>query len=394
MRYLEIFTTALSSLRANKLRTALTMLGIIIGILAVTLVLIISKGATVSVTSKVSSLGTNLLRSTSDLGVNLDFEDARAIAQQMPGITAVAQQVATPTTATSNVQSAGATLEAVTSSYGYIYSLVPKEGSFFSGDDVISQASVVVLGHQVANSLFGAGSHPVGQVIKIGNGSFYVVGVLPQKGSSLNSNPDKSIYMPVTTAMSKVTGNVPLDAVDVLIKDSSQIDVKAKELKQFILERHNVTDPQVIQDYTIYTSKDLLATVTSITKLLSLVLAGVAGISLIVGGIGIMNIMLVTVTERTGEIGLLKAIGAKRRDILTQFLVESVILTVIGGLMGIALGIISGFFATRSLSIPFTPPLIPILVAVAVSIFIGLVFGVYPARRAARMNPIDALRHE
>jgi len=172
------------------------------------------------------------------------------------------------------------------------------------------------------------------------------------------------------------------------------VDVAAKEVKQLLLDKHNITDPNVIKKYAIYTSKDLLATVGAITGILSGVLAGIAGISLLVGGIGIMNIMLVTVTERTKEIGLLKAIGATRGDILTQFLIEAVVLTVSGGLIGTVLGIATGFILSTALKVPFTLPVASVISAVVISIIIGLIFGIYPAQRAAKLSPIDALRFE
>ncbi|HSW87585.1 MAG TPA: ABC transporter permease [Candidatus Saccharimonadales bacterium] len=394
MNYGEVFITAINSLRSNVLRTALTMLGIIIGIFAVTLVLIISQGATAAITSKISSLGTNLLHIANGPTGQLTDEDAKAIAQQVPGVVSYDEVVSKNGTVAANGQTTGVALEGVTPSLADILSLTIDKGAFFTDDDVSSYASIAVLGTQVVTDLFGEGSNPVGQYVQVGGKSFYVVGVLASKGAGIAGDPDHSIYIPVTTAMSVISGSQTLDSIDILAKNQDDIDTMAKEIKQLLLDRYNVTDPLVIQKYTIYTSKDLLATVSSITGILSGVLAGIAAISLLVGGIGIMNIMLVTVTERTKEIGLLKAIGAKQQNILVQFLIESVVLTVSGGLIGTLLGIGVGVILSNVLKVPFTPPVFSIFIAVLVSIMIGLIFGIYPAQKAAKMSPIDALRFE
>lgn len=396
MNYGEILLTSLSSLKSNKLRTFLTMLGIIIGIFAVTLVLIISQGATAAITSKISMLGTNLLHIPRGPSGQLTLEDAQALAQQIPGIAAYDEEVGSNQTVSANGQTGNYAIEGVSASYADIYSFVTQYGAFFTNDDVTSYSSVAVIGSQVVTDLFGQGANPVGQYIQFGNKSFYIIGVLEPKGGGIAGNPDISVYVPVTTAMSTITGNQSENSltIDILARNQNDVDTMAKEVKQILLDRYNITDPLVVQKYTIYTSKDLLATVGTITTILSSVLAGIAGISLLVGGIGIMNIMLVTVTERTKEIGLLKAIGAKRQNILTQFLIESVVLTVTGGLIGTVLGIGVGYLLSSILKVPFTPPFLSILIAVLVSIGIGLIFGIYPAQRAAKMSPIDALRYE
>ncbi|HUD44778.1 MAG TPA: ABC transporter permease [Patescibacteria group bacterium] len=394
MNYGEVFVTALRSLRSNILRTILTMLGIIIGIFAVTLVLIISQGATAAITSKISALGTNLLYIISTKEIPLNRDDAQAIAQQVPEIGEIAEEVTTNKTISANGQSSSASIDGVTPSYADMLSFNTQFGNFFTDDDVTSYSTVAVLGQQVVTDLYGTGANPVGQLIQIGNSSFYVVGVLAAKGSSIAGNPDNSVYIPVTTAMNTVAGTNTLTDIEAYVKDDNMVDVAALEVKQLMIDRHSVTDPNVIKKYAIFTSKDLLATVGSITGILSGVLAGIAAISLLVGGIGIMNIMLVTVTERTREIGLLKAIGATQNNILIQFLIEAVVLTVSGGLIGTTLGIGVGFLLSTVLKVPFTLPYMSILAAVIVSIFIGLVFGIYPARRAAKMNPIEALRYE
>lgn len=394
MNYTELFITALTSLKSNKLRTLLTMLGIIIGIFAVTLVLIISQGATSAITSKISSLGTNLIFAGEGPTGPLTTEDAQAIVQQIPNITSYSEVVSKSEQVSANGQTGNYTIDGVNPSYSSMLSLTPQQGSFFSDDDVTSYASDAVLGSQVVTDLFGEGANPIGQYVQIGTKTFQVIGILQQKGSGVGGDPDTSIYIPVTTAMDTITGSNNLDAIILLASNQNEVDLIAKEIKQLLLNNYNVTDPKIIQKYTINTSAGLLTTISSITTILSSVLAGIAAISLLVGGIGIMNIMLVTVTERTKEIGLLKAIGAKQANILSQFLIESVVLTVTGGLIGTILGIGVGYLLSNILKVPFTPPIFSIIGAMFISIIIGLIFGIYPARRAAKMNPIEALKYE
>jgi putative ABC transport system permease protein len=394
MNYGEIFITALTSLKSNVLRTALTMLGIIIGIFAVTLILIISQGATSAITSKISSLGTNLLHIQSTKAIPLTFEDAQAIKLQTPNITAMDETVQTQLLVSANGQSSAYAVVGVNSAFFGMYDFTLQKGSFFLEEDVSANGTVAVIGSKVSTELFGTDANPIGQLIQVGKRSFFVIGVLDEKGAGIIGAPDQTVYVPVTSAMNSLLGTTTLNAIDVLVKTPDEVDLTANQLKQLLLDRHNVVDPTTIKNYAIYTSKDLMKTVATITGILSGVLTGIAAISLLVGGIGIMNIMLVTVTERIKEIGLLKAIGATRGNILTQFLIESVALTVSGGLIGTVLGIGVGAILSHFLKVPFLLPVTSIIFSTVVSIVIGLVFGIYPAQRAAKMNPIEALRYE
>lgn len=394
MDYSELLLTAFRSLRSNILRTALTLLGIVIGIFAITLVLIISQSATGAITAKFSSLGTLLVhvpRGPYDL---LSREDTAAIVQQVSGISAHSEEVNRSEKVTANGKNSIATVEGVSPTHADIFFLNVQKGNFFTEDENASYAPVVVLGSQIANSLFSE-DEPIGQYVQVKGKFFYVIGVLSSKGSTVvGATPDSSVYIPINTMANVVTGTKHIDTIDIIAERQKDVGTIALEIKQLLLDRYSVTDPVVIEDFTVYTSRDLIASVDSITAIISAVLSGIAGISLVVGGIGIMNIMLVTVTERTREIGLLKAIGAKRRDILMQFLVEAVVLTVVGGIIGILLGIIAGFVASQVIAVSFTLPLMPIIAAGIVSIFVGLIFGMYPAQRAAKMGPIEALRYE
>lgn len=394
MDYREILLTAVRSLRSNILRTSLTMLGIVIGIFAITLVLIISQSATSAITAKFSSLGTKLVhvpRGPYDL---LSTDDTTAIVAQVSGIAVHSEEVNRSETVTANGKNSIATVEGVSSTHADIFFLNLEKGNFFTEDENASYASVVVLGSQIAASLFDD-ENPVGKYVQVKGKFFYVVGVLSPKGSTVTgATPDSSVYIPISTMTSVVTGSKHIDTIDIIAERQEDVSTIALEIKQLLLDRYSVTDPVVIEDFTVFTSRDLIASVESITSIISTVLAGIAGISLVVGGIGIMNIMLVTVTERTREIGLLKAIGAKKRDILMQFLIEAVVLTLSGGIIGIVLGIIAGYISSQIIAVTFELPLLPILGAGFVSILVGLIFGMYPARKASIMQPIEALRYE
>jgi putative ABC transport system permease protein len=268
--------------------------------------------------------------------------------------------------------------------------VVMDTGNFISEDDTTGISRVAVLGPKVVSDLFGEGANVVGQSVDVGNKPFRVIGLTAAK----NSIFDDSIFIPISTATRVLFGVNYVQAIAVSVKDARLLDQTEADVKNIIFERHTITDQSIKDHFLATNSRDILSTINSVLSLLTLVLSGIAAISLVVGGIGIMNIMLVTVTERTKEIGLLKAIGATRRDILTQFLIESVILTVTGGVIGIVLGVGIGYLIAQGVHVPFGLPVIPVVASVSASVVIGIVFGSYPAYRASKLSPIDALHYE
>ena len=401
MSYIQIIRSAIKALRGNILRTILTMLGIIIGIASVILIVSLGQGATSSITSQVSSLGTNLIFVTPGKQVpgrppaatnTLKYDDVTALSK-VPDISAVSAQVTTQAEVVANGQNINTSISGVDSSYADINSLEISQGEFISPEDVAGYGRVAVLGPDVVTDIFGEDASPIGQTITIKSRSFRVIGVTVAKGSTGFTNPDKTVYIPATTELKILLGQDSVQAILVAGRDPDKVDETQQEVNDLLLDQHKITDPSLV-DFTVTTSKQALSIVNNVTGILTALLSGIAAISLVVGGIGIMNIMLVTVTERTREIGLLKAIGAKRKDILTQFLIEAIVLTVTGGIAGIIVGVSLSFLATLVLPIPFVLQPISILLAVGVSTIVGVVFGIYPAQRAAKLSPIDALRFE
>jgi putative ABC transport system permease protein len=403
MNYLQLFKSAITALKSNVLRTALTMLGIIIGITSVILITALAQGATTSITNQISSLGSNLIfiipgtqRGPSVQGQSivktLTLSDSQAIAK-LPHVVTTSATVSTRSQVVANGQNTNVSISGVQEGYQILQSIDMEYGSFIAQSDEDSLSRVAVLGPQVVTDLFGEGDDPTGQSIQIGSKFFRVVGVTQSKGGSGFSNPDDSVYIPVTTAMTIMLGQNYVSTILASADDASQVNNVMDEVKQLLINRHNIAD-NATPDFTIQSSQSALQTINTVTSLLTLMLAGIAGISLVVGGIGIMNIMLVTVTERTKEIGLLKAIGAKRKDILTQFLIEAVVLTLSGGAVGIVLGLSLGYLVSQLIHIPYIISISSIALAVGVSTAVGVIFGIYPAQRAARLSPIDALRYE
>ena len=392
MNLSELFKTAITALRGSIMRTLLTMLGIIIGITAVILILIISQGATNYINQQFASLGANLLLFASSNGIKLTIDDAKALADpsQISNVQEVGERFTQSETVVANGQNTFVLVYGVTPSIQDMSDISMDVGSFVGDDDNSSISRVAVIGPKVVTDLFGEGTNAVGQTIEIANKPFRVVGIMAPK----NSVFDDAVFIPISTAMRVLFGVNYVQAIAVSVKDSLLLDQTEADVKAIIFERHTITDQSVKDHFVATSSKDILSTINSVLSVLTLVLSGIAAISLVVGGIGIMNIMLVTVTERTKEIGLLKAIGAKRKDILMQFLIESVVLTVTGGIIGIVLGIGIGFLIANAIKVPFGLPIVPVLASVSISIVIGVAFGSYPAYRASKLSPIDALHYE
>ncbi len=406
MSYPELITSALTALKSNILRTLLTMLGIIIGIASVILIVSLGAGATQTITNQISSFGTNLIvvipGSISQGGgagiasiKSLIPEDAEAILEsgRVVNVSAVTPLVSKPTKAVAAGIDVQTTVQGVAASYQTIQDIDIAQGEFLTEDHEQGLSRVVVIGSDIAVDLFGEGAEPVGKSVKLDNRTFRVIGVATPKGGSPLSNPDESVYIPYTTALKILLGQNHVQTIMVQAEDPKLIDQTMEDINILLTERHKIAEGDEA-DFSLRSSKDALETLDTVTGLLTTLLAGIAGISLLVGGIGIMNIMLVTVTERTKEIGLLKSIGAKRRDILTQFLIESVVLTLVGGSIGIVLGIVFAFIITQIVNIPFILQISSIILAVGVSTIVGVGFGLYPARRAAKLSPIEALRYE
>jgi putative ABC transport system permease protein len=414
MNIKESLRIAVGSLAANKLRSALTMLGIIIGVAAVIALMGVGRGASAAIDSQINSMGTNLLfvspGSTSESGVRtaqgsaqtLTYEDALALSDpaNLPAVAAVAPQVGAFGQVVYMGNNVNTQVVGVTADYGPVRNYTAEYGEFITDANVQAKASVAVLGANVAAELFPDGQDPVGQTVRINNIPFKVTGVLEAKGGSGFGNQDDQVLVPITTAMARLSrsrsgsGNV-ISQISVQVVDAKQIDAAIEQISTVLRDRHNI---RYEDDFTVRTQQDMLESATQITDVLTLFLGGVAGISLLVGGIGIMNIMLVSVTERTREIGIRKAIGATRKNVLSQFLTEATVLSVLGGLVGVALGAgIARLISGLSVGSMTLQPVInadSILLATLFSLAVGLFFGIYPAYRASSLNPIDALRYE
>jgi putative ABC transport system permease protein len=399
---LHTIETGLRSLLGHRLRSVLTTLGILFGVAAVISTVGIGQASSDSVTARISSLGTNLLTispgSTVSGGVfggggsanTLTMSDVAGLLdrQNAPDVAAVApvsQGRASLVSASSNWST---TVSGSTPDWLAANSRGMGSGSFITAADVSRQAQVIVLGSTTAANL-GAG---VGDLITVKQIPFQVIGILASAGSQGFGNQDDLAVVPITTAQSELVGGVGT-VQRILLSATSQATLGSAylEANQVLLQTHHITNPSQA-DYSITSSTQVLSTAQAVTQTLTILLASVAAISLLVGGIGVMNIMLVSVTERTGEIGLRKALGATPGDLFRQFVIEAGVLTAVGGLLGVATGLAAGYIVPRTANIAVTITPLPVLVAVAVAVAVGLVFGVYPALRAARLAPIEALR--
>lgn len=408
MNVLQSFWEALESLSANKLRSGLTVLGIVIGVAAVIAMISIGRGAQNTITGSIQGIGTNLIfvfRGGSEEVRNpkpITFGDADAIADpfQAPSVAAVAPLLQGQIEATFGGETANTTIQGITPEFSQVRNRTVIEGEFINEAHILGRSSVALLGIDTADKLFGRTSGLNGETIRIEGQPFRVIGILEERGGSSFNNEDDLILVPITTAQTRLLRRSTSDRVDILMvqaRDAESVPSASQEIAQILRYRHR-TDIGA-DDFTILTQQDFLDTAATITGVLTIFLGGIAAISLLVGGIGIMNIMLVSVTERTREIGLRKALGARKIDILIQFLTESSVLSLIGGLIGISLGWAISIAVGRIAAASETPinPAIgidTILLATLFSTAVGLFFGLYPANRAANLEPVEALRYE
>jgi putative ABC transport system permease protein len=408
MNVFQAFIEALESLSSNKLRSSLTILGIVIGVAAVIAMLSVGQGAQNAITGSISGIGSNLIfvfsGNFSDEVRNakpLTRADAEAMMDEFlaPSVLSVAPMISGDVEVTFAGESKKTSATGITPEYQSVRNYSLLEGEFINTDHLLGKASVVVLGVDVADKLFGRRDGITGETVRIEGQPFRVLGVLAPKGGSSFQSQDDVVLVPFTTAQSRLIrrNRERVDSILVQAVSADQVALASQEVSDILRTRHR-TDVGY-DDFTVFTQQDFVSTAKTITGVLTIFLGGIAAISLLVGGIGIMNIMLVSVTERTREIGLRKAIGARRRDILIQFLTESSLLSLLGGVIGIGLGWLIGFVVGKvaaASGTPFTPVigLNSILLATIFSTAVGLFFGIYPANRAAGLEPVEALRYE
>lgn len=402
----DIFKETIWSLSANKVRSGLTILGIVIGIASVITMVAIGQGAQNSITKNIEAIGSNLILVSpgsqrvggisqgGGSAQSLTIEDVNAIREEVFDIKAVAPSIARRYQVTAKGNNTNTQIIGTTADYLAVRNVAMENGAFFNDRQLKNSSKVAILGPTTRDDLFGMDADPTGQIIRINKIDFQVIGMTIAKGGSGFSNQDDVIYIPLTTAQNYLSGNQYISNISVAaINQASMVSVQ-QQVSDLLLVRHKISDP-LQADFTLTNQNDIIATATSITDTLTILLSSIAGISLLVGGIGIMNMMLTTVTERTREIGLRKAVGVRKIYINLQFLAEAVALTFLGGIMGVILGWIASMAVSR-----FVPQLttqvsvFSILLAFSVSAGVGIIFGFYPARRAANLSPMEALRYE
>lgn len=407
MNIKDTFQETFSAITVNKARSGLTILGIVIGIGSVIAMISIGQGAQGSINASIQSIGSNLIlvMPSFQRGVGtqvsagrgsaqtLTQADAEAIESQITLAKAVAPEISRRYQIVAKGTNTNTQVVGTVSAYPEVRNIQIDTGAFISDQNVRSLSKVAVLGPTTVSDLFSSSTDPIGQTIRINKVDFKIIGVTKSKGGTGFGNQDDVIFVPLSTAQRFLAGDTYVTTISVEADNQSDMATIQQQITSLLLQKHNISNPQ-LADFQILNQSDIVSAASSVTNTFTILLASIAGISLIVGGIGIMNMMLTTVTERTREIGLRKAIGAKKKDISSQFLFESVMLTFFGGLAGIILGWLLAIGVTQFTGITTKISLFSILLAFGVSAAIGIIFGYYPARRAAALNPIEALRYE
>ncbi|MBE9226156.1 ABC transporter permease [Phormidium sp. LEGE 05292] len=407
---LSVLSMAVEALWSNRLRTSLTMLGIIIGIGSVIAVTSVGQGVQKATEQQIQALGTNVMLVLSGAArtggisqgfgsaTTLTWEDARAIAQQVPAAEAVTAYLQRGGQVVYGDRNDSTSILGVDLNYPDVKEIHPKEGQFFTQEDMDNAEPVVVLGSKVQSDLFTSGEPAIGASIRIQNGSYRVVGVMEAKGSVGGQDQDDRVYIPLTNMSSRIVGNNAINGTGisgfwVKAKDQVQLEAAQFQVTNLLRIRHNIYPPNP-DDFRISNQIDIINTFSNVVGLFTVLVSAIAGISLVVGGIGIANIMLVSVVERTREIGVRKAIGATNSAILQQFLTEAILVSLLGGAIGVIIGVGLAFISAQLFSFPFVISLWSVFAGLALALVVGLVAGVIPAGRAAQLDPIAALRSE
>lgn len=399
MKLKDLLLESILSITANKTRSFLTILGIVIGISSVISLISIGQGAQSSVKSQIGNLGSNLLtvsmnfnRFSTNTSETLNTEDVKAI-EKDPLVKAVAPQVSSNSQVIYKGAGVNTQIIGTNANYADVRKVEVEKGNFISARDTSSYAKVAVVGPTAAENILGENREALNETIKINGIAFKIIGVTKSKGQSGFTNQDNMIYIPITTAQRYLTGSEAINSISIEVISEKAMDSAKQSVTLALLGTHKIANASEA-NFTVSSQADIVETIGNVTQTFTLLLAAIAAISLVVGGIGIMNMMLTTVTERTKEIGLRKSIGAKRKDITIQFLTEAIILTLLGGIVGTILGVLLSLGVTQFFNISTTISIESILLAVGVSASIGVIFGFYPAQRAARLDPIQSLRYE
>lgn len=407
MTFIETFEESVSVLRVNRMRTLLSILGIVIGIGSVIALMALGEASQKSVTQRIQSLGSNLLiirpgsqqqgflRSAPSQNTTLTYKDVQDIksSKRITTISDVSAEYSSRFQVAYERNNTNVQVVGVTANYFQVRNIEVETGRVFETADIDNFEKVAIIGPTVSEDLFGKGVNPLGQNVRIGGTAYRIVGVTKEKGQTGFGNSDELVYVSITTGQKVLFGNTYVSTAYAVAKDQKTMEAALNQVGFLLLELHGIKNVEDA-DFTITSQEDVIETISEVTKTFTTLLTGIAAISLVVGGIGIMNIMLVTVTERTREVGLRKSLGAKKRAIISQFLMEAVILTLIGGLIGVILGLGVSIVVTKKMGLPNVISLESIFLSVGVATVIGILFGWYPARKASNLQPIEALRYE